>query len=217
MRRMLLATIAAGFMVVMSAPVWAHVTVQPTEAPTGAFFRFVVRVPNERPNADTTKVEVQFPDGLFFVSFQPKDGWKRTVKMKKLAEPVELFGQEFTEAVDTVTWSGSTIKPGEFEEFGFSARLPEQPGTLRFPALQTYSGGEVVRWIGPPESEEPAALVSTYNLGEQGQLQILSRLAAQSGNPEDESNSGVALAWIAIVLGGLALILSGMNMLRSRR
>ncbi len=217
MRKVLLAMTAAAFMVGVAAPALAHVTVQPTEAPTGAFFRFVVRVPTERPNADTTKVEVQFPDGLFFVSFQPKDGWKRTVKMKKLDEPVELFGQEFTEAVDTVTWSGNSIKPGEFEEFGFSARLPERPGALSFPAIQTYSSGEVVRWIGPPDSEEPAGVVTTYNLGEQGELEMLTRLAAQSRQPEKQSNSGVVLGWIGILLGGLALIVSGMNMLRSRR
>ena len=217
MRKWLLTIVTAAVALALARPALAHVTVQPTEAPTGAFFRFVVRVPNERPNADTTRVEVQFPDGLFFVSFQPKAGWKRTVKMKELSEPVELFGQEFTEAVDTVTWSGGRVKPGEFEEFGFSARLPERPGSLRFPALQTYSNGEVVRWIGPADSEEPAALVNTYNLGEQGELQVLARLAAQSRNPEEESNSGVVLGWIGIILGGLALILSGMNTMRSRR
>ena len=217
MRKIMLTIITGAVALALATPALAHVTVQPTEAPTGAFFRFVVRVPNERPNADTTKVEVQFPDGLLSASFQPKEGWKRTVKMKKLAEPAELFGREITEVVDTVTWSGGRIRPGEFEEFGCSTRMPERPGSLRFPALQTYSNGEVVRWIGPEESEEPAGVVNTYNLGEQGQLQMLARLAAQSRTPEEESNSGVVLGWIGIILGGLALILSGANILRSRR
>jgi periplasmic copper chaperone A len=121
-----------------------------------------VRVPNERPNADTTEVTVQFPDGLTFVSFQPKPGWKRTIEMETLDEPIEVFGEEITEQVASVTWSGGVIKPGEFDEFGVSFRVPETPGeSLMFPSLQTYSNGEVVRWVDPdPEAETPAPQVA---------------------------------------------------------
>ena len=71
----------------------AHVTVQPNEAPAGAFFRFVVRVPNER-DVPSTQIKVEFPENLIFTSFQPKEGWKRVVKMKKLDEPIEAFGSK---------------------------------------------------------------------------------------------------------------------------
>jgi periplasmic copper chaperone A len=37
----------------------AHVTLQPTEVPAGGFTRLDVRIPNERDNADTTKVWCQ--------------------------------------------------------------------------------------------------------------------------------------------------------------
>ena len=34
---------------------------------------------------------------------------------------------------------------------------PDEPGTsLTFKALQTYDDGEVVRWIGAPDADEPA-------------------------------------------------------------
>ena len=93
----------------------AHVTVNPDRAPANEFFRFAVRVRAERPNTSTTKVTMQLPEGLFLVSFQPKAGWKRTVTMERLAEPVELFGQRITERVATVTWQGGRIGPGEFD------------------------------------------------------------------------------------------------------
>ena len=152
MRRLLVAAIASLVSLLGAHAAFAHVTVQPNEAPAGAFFRFTVRVPNERDDASTTKVVVTFPENLIFASFQPKEGWKRQVKMKTLDEPIEAFGAEIDTVVDTVTWSGGTIKPGEFDEFGFSVRVPEEPGELEFSAEQHYSSGEVVRWVGAPDS-----------------------------------------------------------------
>lgn len=42
----------------------AHVTLQPKRAPADCFVRLNVRVPNERDNASTKKVRVQFPPGV---------------------------------------------------------------------------------------------------------------------------------------------------------
>lgn len=227
--RKLFVALAALVPVLLAAPAFGHVTVQPNEAPIGAFFRFVVRVPTERPDAATTKVEVRFPD-LIFVSFQPKDGWKRKVTMRTLDTPIEAFGEEITEVIDTVTWTGGRIEPGEFDEFGFSARVPEEGTTLEFPAIQTYSSGEVVRWIGPPDSETPAALVNAVDFGAQegqGELGVISQLRqevaqlrSQGGDPSDDGgSSGLALALGAIgtLLGGGALATALANRRRSAR
>jgi uncharacterized protein YcnI len=117
--------IPLGLVVALApTPALAHVTVQPNEATAGSFARFVVRVPNERDDAATTKVEVQLPEALTSVSFQPETGWTRTVERKDLAEPVEVFGERVTQYVAAVTWEGGRIEPGEFEEFGFSAPCP---------------------------------------------------------------------------------------------
>jgi hypothetical protein len=42
------------------------------------------------------------------------------------------------------------IAPGQFRDFGLSVGVPEGNAgdALTFKALQTYAGGEVVRWIG---------------------------------------------------------------------
>lgn len=217
--RIKLALAAGVALTFLASPALAHVTVQPNEAVAGSFARFVVRVPNERDDAGTTKIEVQLPEELASVSFQPKAGWTRTAETKDRTEPIEVFGEEVTDYIATVTWEGGRIEPGEFEEFGFSARMPDEPTTLEFPALQTYSSGEIVRWIGPADSEAPAGRVSTYSLGQgedrPGQLELLADLAADDtpatpagDEGEDDSDTGVVLGVIGIALGAVALLLA---------
>ena len=159
----LVAVATAALALALAPAAAAHVTVDPTAVEAGSFARFAIRVPNERPRAGTVKVALKLPASLTFVSFQPKPGWKRTVKIVKLAKPIKVFGQTIRERVDTVTWTaaGARIGPGEFDEFGMSAHVPNRPGlVLVFPSVQTYSSGEVVRWIGPPRSDEPAPRVT---------------------------------------------------------
>jgi len=190
----------------------AHVTVNPNEAPADSFFRFAIRVPTERP-VPTKEITLQLPEGLFFVSFQPKPGWKRTTKIVKLDEPVELFGEPVTERVASVTWTGGTIGPGEFDEFGMSAKLPNSPGKeLVFPALQTYANGEVVRWIGPPDAEQPAPRVTLAAAEEE---EAASQPASQQAPPvtassDDDGGSanlalGLGIAGLLVALAALAV------------
>ena len=73
-------------------------------------------------------------------------------------------GEKFTEQISRITWTGSgdqgKIGPGQFKDFGVSVQIPDKPGThLTFPAVQTYDNGDVVRWIGAEDSEEPAPRV----------------------------------------------------------
>jgi hypothetical protein len=65
-----------------------------------------------------------------------------------------------------VVWSGGVIRPGEFQQFTVSAGpLPARGRTVAFKALQTYSSGEVVRWVeipqrGAPEPRFPAPVLT---------------------------------------------------------
>ena len=145
----------------------AHVTVNPREAPAGGYAKLAFRVPNERDDAGTTRLEVSFPAEHPFgsVSVRPKAGWTYTKDETTLATPVKVHGADISTVVSKITWTGGTIEPGEFEEFEVSlGPLPEDPESLVFKALQTYSSGEVVRWIeeaapGGPEVERPAPVL----------------------------------------------------------
>ena len=122
----------------------AHVTLQPEEAPAGGFTRLDVRVPTERDNASTTKVVVQFPPGFLSVSSEAVPGWNSEITMRKLDKPVEQFGEQVTEEVGQIAFTadGEGIGPGQFQDFGLSLGVPDEPGsTLTFKAVQTYSNG----------------------------------------------------------------------------
>jgi uncharacterized protein YcnI len=189
----------------------AHVSLNPGEWEAGGFARFDIRVPNERDNAGTVELTVQFPENVISARFQPMPGWERTIEMATLDEPIVEEGEEpITERLASVTWSGGTIAPGEFEEFGLSFQVPETPGeALVFPAIQTYSNGEVVRWIGPEDADAPAPIVTVTAPAEEEEAAATpasgekAATPAASGSEEDEDGG---LATVALILGiaGLA-------------
>ncbi|CAM5379348.1 YcnI family protein OS=Streptomyces tendae OX=1932 GN=GUR47_21400 PE=4 SV=1 [Streptomyces tendae] len=147
----------------LSAPAFAHVSVQPEGAAAKGGYAVVdFKVPNERDNASTTKLEVNFPADhpLASVMPQPIPGWKAEVTKSKPAKPLESHGKQITEVVTKVTWTadGKGVEPGYFQKFPVSiGALPEDADELVFKAIQTYSNKEVVRWIEVPQEgqDEP--------------------------------------------------------------
>ena len=190
----------------------AHVTLQPDTAPAGGFARLDVRVPNETEDAATTKVEVKFPPGFAEVSTQPVPGWTAKVTKSKLAKPVTTDeGDKITEQVSTITWTGSgaegQIAPGQFQDFGLSVALPDEPNkSLTFKALQTYDDGKVVRWIGPPDADEPAPQVKLTAGEGEGSTEPAAAVQAASTNAKDEKGAPTWLAILAVALGAVALL-----------
>jgi len=200
------AVVAAALLLAPAAA--AHVTLNPREWEADGFARFAVRVPNERDDAATTRITLKFPEKVLSASFQPIEGWNRTVQMATLDEPIEVEGEQVTERIDTVTWSGGRIRPGEFQEFGVSFRTPNEPGSeLAFPTVQRYSSGEVVRWIGPPEADEPAPGVAiTEAAPEEGAAAPAATPAPGDDAREEESGGSDTLSIIALIAGGAGLV-----------
>ena len=226
----LAAAIVAGVLA-LPAAAQAHVTLQPSEAAAGAYVVESVRVPNETDNATTTKVEVQFPAGFAQVSYQPVAGWSVKVAKEKLATPVKTDDGEVTEGVKTITWTAGAkadgIAPGQFRDFPLSVQIPGKAGdTLTFKALQTYSDGKVVRWIGAPGAPEPAPQVSvTAAAGDHHaaapaatatteQTSAPAPAAAVTPSGDGDSNT---LSVIALIVGGLGLVAGGGALVAARR
>lgn len=167
-------------------PAFGHVTVSTDNPEPGGFAVYTVRVPNESDTGSTTRIEVQIPEGLEASRYQPKPGWNLSIEDGVLV--IE----------------GGTIAPGEFEEFRFQARNPEEGAAIAFPAVQTYDDSEIVNWTGDPESETPASVVE---------------LAAPAGTedgeePADERTDTLTI--VALVLGGLGVVLGGAALIRPR-
>ncbi|MET9899971.1 YcnI family protein [Streptomyces sp. NPDC006446] len=172
-------TVAASAVLAVSAPAFAHVSVQPEGvAAKGDYAVVNFKVPNERDDASTTKLEVSFPADhpLSSVMPQPLDGWSVKVTKSKLAEPITAHGKKIDEAVTKVTWTadGKGIEAGFFQKFPLSiGALPEDTDELVFKAVQTYSNKEVVRWIEPQkegaeEPENPAPVLALSAASEGG-------------------------------------------------
>jgi uncharacterized protein len=208
-------TMAIGVLLALGAPAaaQAHVTLHPASAAHGAEdMLLAIRVPNERDDADTTKLQIKLPDGFVQASFEPVPGWTAKVTTTKLAQPIKTDDGEVTEQVSEITWTGhgtqGRIPPGGFQDFPLSVLVPDKAGTLAFKAMQTYSNGTVVRWIGPAGSESPAPTL---------QVAAPAKPAAATTSTPDDSSGSDTLAIIALIVGALGLIAGGAALASRRR
>jgi uncharacterized protein YcnI len=228
-RKIAVATALAAL--ALPAAAQAHVTVQPKQAEAGAFAVENIRVPNERDDASTVKVDVQMPAGLSSVSYQPVAGWKVKVTKTKLATPIKTDDGDITEGVSRVTFAGDgktgRIAPGQFQDFPLSFQIPGKAGdSLTFKALQTYSDGEVVRWIGAEGSDEPAPTLSVmagddaaaggHDGGAGTKTAETAATTAAAASDAGASDDGKASRGLAIV-GVLGLLAGGAALLLPRR
>ncbi|RLV01352.1 hypothetical protein CTZ27_12695 [Streptomyces griseocarneus] len=186
------AGLAAGAVLLLAGPAFAHVSVQPGTAEKGGYSTIALKVPNEKDNASTVKLELNLDPKhpLASVMPQPVPGWDIKVEKSRLDKPMQMHGKEITEAVTKVTWSGGKIEPGQFQQFPLSVgQLPTDADELVFKALQTYSDDDVVRWIDPskPNGEEPEHPAPTLKLVAKG----ASADAKGAQKADDKSDKGV--------------------------
>jgi periplasmic copper chaperone A len=234
-RRLFLVGAAATVALAGAAgPATAHVTVSSTDAAPGGYGKLVFRVPNESDSAATTKLQVTMPADAPFasVSTKPHPGWKVQVDEARLPQPVEVGDVTLTDAVRTVTWTaqGPGIEPGMFDEFELSVGpFSEDVTTLMFPAVQTYSDGEVVRWNQPtpPDGAEPEHPAPVLELTTDGTASghddaaaaedvavTVSDDSADSAADDDSDTLARTIAFGGFVVGVLAL---GASVVRRRR
>jgi periplasmic copper chaperone A len=222
-----LAAATAVAALVVPAAAQAHVTLQPSQAPAGAFTVLDVRVPTELEGASTAKVDVQFPAGFAAARYQNVPGWNVRVITKKLATPIQTDDGPITEGIDRMVFSRTSgaggIKPGQFQDFPVSVQIPGKAGDkLTFKALQTYSNGKVVRWIGAPGSDEPAPQVTvTAATPPAGAPATAGRHSATPPAPPaaapatDVGTNGLSIA--ALAIGALGFLFGGGALAATRR
>ena len=136
-------TVLALVLCLCSALVSAHVTVWPRESSTGAYEKYVVRVPTEGSVA-TQSIELRVPANVDIVSVGAPSGFTYEVKRT---------GSRITAIVWTMA-----IKSGEFAEFAFMARNPKQAGEVRWEAVQRFADGTSTEWTGPAKDKHPASV-----------------------------------------------------------
>lgn len=211
-------------------PASAHVSVDPAQAAQGGFAVLTFRVPNERQKTSTTKVEIYFPTDtpIIGTTVRQLPGWKNEVVRGPLPAPVTVDGTPVTEAITSVAWTAdgaaNAITGSNYQEFGISVGPLPTVDEITFKALQTYSDGEVVRWIdehpeGQPEPDYPAVVLRLaaggQALDEHGMLIADGTTAASATGSNAQiareaapSNVALGVAIGALVVAVAALLLS---------
>jgi uncharacterized protein YcnI len=173
------------------------------------------------------------PAGVLSVSPVPPPGWSVKLKTRKLAKPIKTDDGTVTEEVSEVDIAGGRIKPGESGLFPLAMSIPGKAGdVLSFKTVQTYTGGKVVRWIGPPSSANPsptadvisasgAALDVSGDAGPPATLpasltgaksaEVPAAVRTVGTSSAKGASKGLGIA--GVVLGGLALLLAAAALL----
>jgi uncharacterized protein YcnI len=208
----------------------AHVQVLSDSTTAGSSTALTFRVPNESDTAGTVKVAVQLPQDTPFleVSAKPMTGWTVTSVEERLPKPVVYEGTTLTKAVRTVTWTadrGTRIGPGEYQDFSLAVEpLPAAGTTIRLPATQTYSDGEVVHWdqatpAGGEEPEHPAPelrVTAASTVGTASPAPGGSNAPVTAGPTRSDGLArGLAGAALLIAVAGLVIALLGRRRTRT--
>jgi periplasmic copper chaperone A len=142
-----LPALAAAATLLMPASAPAHVDVKPERAAAGDEARLTFEVPNERADDATRRIVIQMPAGVTSVEALSLRGWRLTTRAQ-------------SDGVRRATLTaprGRELSGEQRGRFRMSVGLPRRGGaTLTFKVLQVYDSGEIVRWIGPAGTSEPA-------------------------------------------------------------
>lgn len=182
---------------------FAHVTVQPGESTTGAYEKYTVRVPVEK-DIPTTEVELKVPKNVEVISIMPVPSWD--YKLKK----------DDDDRITSVTWKAKDdgIHAGEFTEFSFVGINPEDEGEVAWKAHQTYEDGSVVKWVGEPDSKEPAS-ITQIKPGDGSHSHDADKQSVNKTESKEGDNSN-PFSLLPAVLAGIAVVLSLIALFRKK-
>ena len=149
---------------------------------------FTVRVPSEKKDVETLKVQVKVPDGAEVSRYEPLPGWKVSLEKDASGKIVSL------------TWTadqGQGLTAEQFNEFKMSAKVAADAKELNWKAYQTYSDNSVVEWIGAPDADYPASVTMVgAGTGEgdgHGHGDVAADTHAASGSDDAEAHDDSSL------------------------
>lgn len=199
LRALITMTAVSAALLFGAAPAWAHVHVDADDAAPGSTATLTFHVPNEsEKGALTTQFTVELPN-VASASTEAMPGWAARLDRDVAAGTVR-----------SVTWTAAPaagIPPDQFALFRISVTLPDQQ-SVNFPATQTYSDGQVVKWDQPPlpNGDEPEYPVPALNLAGGGGHDMVQPVAQAAG--QGSASSDGTARWLA----GGALVLAAVSL-----
>lgn len=156
----------------------AHVKLNPQVSEPGSFQQYEVRVPVER-DSHTTKVELEVPKGVTVSAISPVPGFKHQQEKNKNGD------------ITKITWTatGAGIGENEYVNFPIIVANPDQEGTFKWNAFQTYKDGKVVKWTQDGEDSENPAPLTELKKGD---------TVADSGEAAQSTTTG-ASPWLWVI------------------
>lgn len=136
--RIITSSVVTGSLLVLaSSPVLAVKFPDREYVPAGLTAVVHLRVASGCDGAPTDALQVSIPDSLSGVVAEAIPGW--TVETDTVAmDPDSDSDSDPKERVSTIRWTGGTLPDGQFVDFGFRARFPDEVGAvLTFPVIQT--------------------------------------------------------------------------------
>ena len=130
---MIRSLLAAAAVCAAATPAAAHIVLAQPQAKAGSYYVASFRVGHGCDGKATTALRVELPEGIDGARVRPTPGW--TVQR----------------SAGAITWRGR-LEEQDFQEFSLLMRLPETPGPLYFPTIQTC-GRAVTRWVDRPQPD----------------------------------------------------------------
>lgn len=165
----------------------AHVGLERGEAPRGASYKAVLKVPHGCDGSATHTVRVEIPDGFIGVKPMPKPGWTLKTTRGPYAQSYGFYHGPLSEGVREIEWSGGELPDDYYDEFvasGFLAKELDPDASLYFKVVQECAKGEL-KWV-----EIPAAGVNPHSL--KAPAAVLKIAAETGGASEKAADSGSA-------------------------
>ncbi|MBI0376679.1 YcnI family protein [Streptomyces albiflaviniger] len=202
---------AAGALFFLAGPASAHVRVFADGAKEGSPATLRFRVPSEKADATTVRIEVTLPKGVMSTGVPPASGWTRK----------EIPSHEGATQIMWTATAGHELKPDAHRYFDVQVGPLPKRASIAFDVAQTYSDGSVVNWNEPQkgtkEPEFPAPLLVldaaaakaelTRQEATAQQTPTATASASQAAAAQEEGAGGAP--WLPWTVAGAAVVGAG--------
>ena len=173
-----------------------------------------------RPLVETRAEETSIVLLMFSYSFLAMTAYNMVQPITR-SKFITAHGAEITEAVSKITWTAAgadtSIKAGQFQEFEVSAGPLPEVDQIIFKTLQTYSDGNIVRWIDEPTNgqqlEHPAPVLKLAKAPADA-ANTTTNVAANTTDDTSDPRTGWALG---LSIAGLVTALAALAVTTLRR
>jgi uncharacterized protein YcnI len=132
------------------------------------------------------------------MSYQPVPGWNYTSEKDSNGKVTSI----------TFEATGEGILPGQFQQFTFVGKNPENATKAAWNAFQYYKDGSVVEWTGDEGSKSPHSITDIVS-GTADDHHDMKKMTQTTEKPKEAATkSEEKTDYLPLTLSGVALLLS---------